>query len=160
MSRLCPPVSLALLALPLAALTIAGCGEVEALVFPERPVSGEVFAAAQDALITVGCSFNGGCHTNIIGNFQVTPNPKGDAALDDEFQITKPFIDLNTPIESELITVALVGAPGTHTKCFADADACAVQKIVAWLEYSETGNSPAPADIDCQPIADACFSGL
>ena len=158
MSGLCARVLSTLSLVALVASLGAGCGEVEALVFPERPDNGEAFVAAQDALIAVGCSLNGGCHTNIIGNFKVTPNPKGGAALDEEFQITKPFIDLEDPAASDLPGVATVGDPRaqTHIKCFAGPDDCAAQVVVGWLQYTSNAQLPTPANLGCEVVVNGC----
>lgn len=137
-------------------LPLLGCGEgtVTGLVLPVVPDNGPQFIAAQQAMITLGCSIPG-CHAAIVGNFKVTANPKDAATLDEEYGLAKALIDLDAPGESVLITAALAGRAGAgHPVCFADTEGCAWQVITAWI----AGDPPADG-IDCTPTANACFTG-
>lgn len=139
----------------LAVGVLAGCGEgaVTGLVLPVVPDNGAQFVAAQQAMVAVGCGLSG-CHEAIVGNFKVTANPKSPATLDDEYTITKPFIDLDAPDDSRLLTVALAGVAQGHVICFADTEGCTWQIVTAWI----AGEPPADA-IDCTPTPSACFTG-
>lgn len=139
----------------LAALLLAGCGEatVTALVLPVVPDNGPQFIAAQQAMLDIGCGIPG-CHAAIVGNFKVTANPKDPITLDDEYTLTKAFVDLATPDQSPLLTAALAGNPESHVACFKNTEGCAWQIITAWI----AGDPPAES-VDCTPTASACFSG-
>lgn len=136
------------------ALALAACGEatVTGLVLPVVPDNGPQFVAAQQAMVTIGCNIPG-CHGAIVGNFKVTPNPKDPIALDEEYTLTKPFIDLDAPDDSVLLTAALVGNPGNHVPCFKDAEGCAWQIVTTWIAG---GDATAVA---CTPTEGACFKG-
>lgn len=140
----------------LAASMLGACGEgeVTGLVLPVVPDNGPQFVAAQQAMVAVGCGLTG-CHEMVVANFKVTANPKAASALDSEYSLTRPFVDLDAPAESALLTVALTGvAPPGHPVCFADTEGCAWQIVTAWI-----AGEPAADSIDCEPTPSACFTG-
>lgn len=155
-------------ALALAGLAaLGGCGEgsVTALVLEVRPDNRGEFAAAQQAMIAIGCgqSF---CHAAIVGNFKVTG---GAAASDEEYQLAKSFVDLENPEDSLLLRVALAGDPAAvgHPICFAGTTGCAWQVLSAWIregtfEQDQDGMPLIPASEllpQCAPTANACNLG-
>lgn len=139
----------------LAALLLTACGEatVTGLVLPVVPDNGAQFLVAQQAMLDIGCGIPG-CHATIVGNFQITANPKAPAALDEEYSLTKRFIDLDDPDASVLLTAALASNTQNHVACFKDGEGCAWQIITAWI----AGDPPADS-VDCTPTPSACFAG-
>lgn len=139
-------------------VALIGCGEgtVTDVLVPIVVDNGPQFIAAQNAMIEVGCGA-AGCHAMIVGNFKVTPNPednpKDAVTLDDEYSLTRPFLDLDNPDESVLLTAALVGNVGRHVPCFVDREGCAWQIVTAWIA------GEAADAVGCTPKANACFSG-
>lgn len=136
----------------LTALTGCGEGTVTDVLVPIAVDNGPQFIAAQNAMIAVGCGI-AGCHAAIVGNFKVTPNPKDPVTLDDEYSLTRPFLDLDTPDESVLLTAALVGNVGRHVPCFVNREGCAWQIVTAWIA------GEAADAVGCTPKANACLSG-
>lgn len=135
-------------------MALIGCGEgtVTDLLLPISVDNGPQFIAAQNAMIEIGCGA-AGCHGAIIGNFKVTPNPKDPVTLDDEYSLTRPFLDLNNPDESVLLTAALVGNPDRHVPCFVDREGCAWQIVTAWIA------GEAADAVGCTPTTNACRLG-
>lgn len=150
-----------------AVVTLGGCGEgsVTALALEVRPDNRGEFAAAQQAMLAVGCgqSF---CHAAIVGNFKVTG---GAAASDEEYQLAKAFVNLDDPEQSLLLRVALAGDPAAvgHPICFAGTTGCAWQVLSAWIRQGtfdqDQDGMPliAPSELlpQCAPTPNACNLG-
>jgi len=133
-----------------------GCGEVVELELNTRPTTAD-FPSVQQTLTTLGCA-SARCHLNLNGDFKVSESPKSPAALEEEYLLTKAFINLDSPDESLLLRVSLKGDPATQNHpylCFENKNACGYQKILAWLS-AEDGDSPNIDDVECEVIESAC----
>ncbi len=133
-----------------------GCGEVVELELNPRPSTAD-FPAVQEVLTTVGCA-SARCHLNLNGDFKVSALPKSPATVEEEYLLTKAFVDLDSPDESLLLRVSLKGDPATQTHpflCFENKNACGYRKILAWIS-AINDQAPNIDDIECEPVQDAC----
>ena len=134
----------------------SGCGEVVELELNTRPSTAQ-FPAVQETLTVLGCA-EARCHLNLNGDFQVSALPKGPAALEEEYLLTKAFVNLESPDESLLLRVSLKGDPATLTHpylCFENKNACGYKKLLAWIT-AEDEDAPNIDDVDCDPVPGAC----
>ena len=141
-------------------LIVVGCGEAKVIEFSQRP-NRELFTDAQETMLKIGCASDGtGCHAVLVGNFKVSPFPKPPGDLDNEFVLTKPFIDLDEPTNSLLMRVALQDDPEAvgHAICFSNADSCAFRRLRAWIAYETPNDSTLEeACPETDIIENACF---
>ncbi len=124
-----------LLLLSLLSTALTGCGEIESVILPTRPKLDE-FPDVQARLIEAGCSANNGCHSVVVGNFQVTPAPKSRGQLEAEYLLTKSHLDLDQPGRSSLLTANLLGDPNNtgHVVCFTSVCSCTYQAVYRWID--------------------------
>lgn len=141
--------------------TLIACGEAEEIVLPQKP-DRALFTDVRDTLIKVGCSADGsGCHSVLVGDFKLG-SPESDlAAIENEFQLTKALVDLESPGNSLILRAALRNDPLAigHPICF-DADtSCAFRRVVTWLSY-ETADDQTPDEVcdSSEVIENACFT--
>ena len=145
--------------LPLAGLF--ACGEAQEVILPQRP-DRLLFTDIRESFITLGCSANGeGCHSVLVGDYRLGTSESGVAEIEEEFQLTKALVNLDSPPESLILRVALRNDPLAlgHPICFDSETSCAFRRVVAWLSYEGQGD-PTP-DAVCDPselIENACFS--
>ena len=134
---------------------LVSCGEVESVELPNRP-SLDTFDFVQDALRVTGCSAEK-CHAVLTGDFKVTPKPVGGIGFTNEYQLTKRFINLQSPAESRLLTVALAGAEDSfqHPVCFQDTQSCSYRIVLAWISALGPQDTQ-PNEINCMPIPRSC----
>ena len=128
---------------------VGGCGEIESVILPVRPSQSE-FPQIQSRLLESGCSANNGCHTVVVGNFQLTPEPKSRAQFEAEYLLTKAHVDLEAPERSKLLRVNLSGDPENtgHPVCFESPCSCAYQAVYEWI-----AGRTLPLEAECP---DAC----
>ena len=141
--------------------TSVGCGEAEVIELPTRP-DRATFNQMQRTLIAIGCSA-GGCHSVLIGDFKATEFPKTPADSEEEYILTKPFVDLDEAENSVLIRTALKDDPLAlgHPICFANFDSCSARRILAWINYAGEGDQTLDEACPEEDVIDnACFMPL
>ena len=139
----------------ISAVSLLACGEIETVIMPVRPTQSD-FPEIQTRLLEVGCSVNGGCHTVLVGNFQVTTAPKPRAQFEAEYLLTKDHVNLDVPERSKLLTVNLLGDPENtgHAVCFGSVCSCNYQAVYAWIAGRDFPGDPQCGE-ECVP--DSCL---
>ena len=144
-----------------ATVVLAACGEAELIELPSRPDRAS-FDEMQQTLITIGCSAGGGgCHAVLVGDFKVADFPKPPSISESEYQLTKPFVNLDMASDSVLVRTAVRDDPLAlgHPICFESLDSCSAKRILAWINYAgegdETMNEACPPE---DMIENACFN--
>ncbi len=138
-------------------LAAAACGEVETLTLSQRPSPEDFAQVIHPMLVSIGCSENGRCHTNVSGELRIAP-AAGAGDLEQDFLLVRAFIDLDAPDESPILTTLLRGNPmPTHrpSYCFESVNDCSYRKLRAWIAWSGPPD-PRPQDIDCDYAAEGC----
>ena len=141
----------------LAALVCLACGEVERFDVAVRPRLDDFESHVRPMLLEVGCSRNGRCHTQLVGDVQLT-DALDAAQVQAEYEGLKAVVDLDAPGQGKALTLLLKGHPApTHRPayCFESVNSCAYRKLLAWVAWAEADDL-RPGQVACDYSDEAC----